>query len=87
MSVSPVRKTILDHRKNPCPLSFDELYEMARERNVVLDRISRTMDGVRYRYDLYSNTNFVGEDFTNLNDVWTALYYDPSFQNKKTRDI
>lgn len=86
--VSPVRP-VLDKsgkRKARCPLSFDQLHDMAMEQNVVLDRICRTMDGVRYRYDLYSNTHFVGEDFETLMDVWSALAYDPCFQKEKKND-
>lgn len=67
----------------PCRLTYEFLYNEAIRRNVVLERINRTYDGVRYRYELYSNTNHVGEDCVNLQDVWSALYYDPNFQKEK----
>lgn len=69
-------------RKPTCIMSFDDLHEMAKEQNVVLERICRTIDGERYRYDMYSNTHFVGEDFKTLSDVWTALVNDPCFQKE-----
>jgi hypothetical protein len=63
-------------------LSFDELKEIARSKNVVLERERTTEFGVSMYYNLYSNTHFVGENFSRLTDVCSALSSDPNFQKE-----
>lgn len=85
MSTSPVRAVVLDGRKSKCPMSFDELHELAKSQNVVLEREQKVELGERYAYNMYSNSNFVSEYFKTLSDVWIALVYDPSFQKEPRR--
>lgn len=52
---------------------FNWLHSECERRGLILEKISRTYDGVRYRYEIVSNTKGISADCRTLNEVFEEM--------------